>query len=175
LKMKTESSIREYVLSILSYDPDTGIFRWKVARNSYGGKAKPGALAGCRRDRYHKIGIDGVEYRASRLAWLIVHGRWPAKCIDHINRDRFDNRIVNLREATQAQNMQNKTVNKTSSTGIKGVGFCKERQRFYARICVNYKSKHLGYFDNIGDAAAAYTYASVKLHPFSIANSEGFS
>lgn len=83
--------------------------------------------------------------------------------VDHINGDRLDNRMVNLRMATRAENLANSRAHKDSLSGIKGVRFHKVRQRWQARICHAGKSRHLGYFDNPQDAARAYSEAAATM------------
>lgn len=104
----------------LHYSPESGVFTW---RRGAGARAKAGAVAGTRTEQgYIRIGIDGRYYRAHRLAWLYVHGSWPVEQIDHINGDRADNRIANLREVTAAGNRQNQGVARCDSeTGLLGV------------------------------------------------------
>lgn len=89
---------------VLDYDPATGVFTWRVELNARG---KVGDPAGCNSWGYRVIRIDGRLYGAHRLVWLYVHGRWPDAMIDHVNGDRSDNRIENLREANSVQNAHN--------------------------------------------------------------------
>lgn len=97
---------RERVDALLSYDPTTGLFRWKVG----GRRRVAGGIAGTvRADGYTRISIDGVQYAAHRLAWFVTHGRWPCGIIDHDNRRRSDNRISNLRDVDHVGNANNKT------------------------------------------------------------------
>jgi hypothetical protein len=87
---------------VLTYEADTGLFRWLVPTNR---QVVNGAVAGRKTTTgYWNICINKKRYMAHRLAWLYVYGRWPADQIDHINRNRIDNRIANLREATNSQN-----------------------------------------------------------------------
>ena len=156
----TQHQLRE----ILSYDPESGAFVWLVTR----GKARKDAAAGfTRRDRYIEIGIDGALYFAHRLAWFYVHGRWPIQQIDHINGIRGDNRIANLREASNAQNLQNlRKASSNSKSGFLGVSLRKSRGKWRAEIVIEGRKKHLGYFDSSEEAYAAYLAAKVKFHPY---------
>ena len=102
---------------LLEYNPDTGELTWRISS----GKAKRSSVAGCVIKGYRKIGIQGRYFPAHRLAWLIHHGVDPVSDLDHINGDRDDNRIANLRIATQSQNMHNRRADKDNTSGYKGV------------------------------------------------------
>jgi hypothetical protein len=151
----------EFVRSILDYDPQTGVIRWKVNRTPRG---KAGAVAGCvRDDSYISIGIGGRMYMAHRLAFVIMTGRWPNHQIDHESTDRTDNRWENLREATHAQNLHNVGRNRANTTGFKGV-YHHSDGYFGAMIQVNRTKLHLGLFKKPEYAAAAYRIASACVH-----------
>jgi hypothetical protein len=146
---------------LLAYDPHTGLFRWRVTRT----KARAGAIAGyVKSDGYVSLCVEGRAYFAHRLAWLHVHGQWPAACIDHINRDRGDNRISNLREATISQNGCNRLGAADSKSGVKGVWFDASRNRWTACIQLRGRTKQIGRFKTKEDAAAAYERAATELH-----------
>ncbi len=85
----------------LSYCPTTGVLRWKVGPNA--GKPAGGVKSG-----YVRIAISGVNVFAHRAAWAITHGKWPNEVIDHINRNRQDNRLENLRDVSGTENARNK-------------------------------------------------------------------
>jgi HNH endonuclease/AP2 domain len=128
---------------ILHYDPETGIFTFLVQR----GARRIGQKAGCPDARGHLIfSIHGRSYRAHRVAWLYVHGRWPAQQIDHIDGIRDNNAINNLREASNLENSRNSKRYVTNKSGFKGVSFCKEKNKWVAHINTKGKTKHLGYF-----------------------------
>ena len=149
----TKELTAEYLRSILHYDPDTGIFTWKVrtARS-----VKVGDVAGCSNGRdYLQISVQSRLYKAHRLAWLYMRGEWPTDQIDHINRIRTDNRSSNLREVTNNQNLQNKSKYSNNTSGHPGVCWCKQNSKWRATIRHNNKRIHLGYFDDIEDAIAA--------------------
>lgn len=150
------------IQSILDYSPETGEFKWKV--NST--RIKAGDFAGTTDRRgYVRIRIGRKKYAAHRLAWLISTGEDPAHMtIDHINGNKSDNRISNLRLATNAENQRNKGRYATNKTGIKGVFLDAKKGRYSASIRVNGKLKHLGYFDDPNVAAQAYAVAADKWH-----------
>lgn len=149
------------VLELLSFDPKTGLFTWKVATRN----TKPGELAGhvCRVHGYRLIGIDRRVYAAHRLAWLVTVGCWPSGPIDHINGDRIDNRIANLREATPSENLQNQEFPRGSNPHL-GVSWQKSRGKWRADICVNHQQRFLGRFDTQEEARVAYLDAKRALH-----------
>lgn len=142
----------DYLKSILDYNPETGEFRWKVRR----GKATIGSLAGAINPRYgyRAISIDNKLYRASRLAWFYQYKTWPSKDIDHINRDRDDNSIANLRDVSRSVNLKNTKVRKDNSTGYKGVHIQKNG-RYHAYANFGGKRKNLGYFTTLQEAVTA--------------------
>lgn len=153
----------EELRNILNYNPLTGVFTWSIRRKGGRGIGKE---AGARMSHgYRSIGIDGRDYTAHRLAWLYVHGEWPAAYIDHINGDRADNRISNLRDVSQSVNMQNVYAPKSNNkSGFRGVSWHKQRSKFAARIKVDGKYRSLGLFESPEKAAAAYIAAKRELH-----------
>ena len=154
---------REEVLALLSYDPETGVFRCRVDRRSFAGKAKAGAVAGQPKDGYLVIGLFGRLYRAQHLAWLIMTGEWPPKGdMDHRNRIRSDNRWSNLRLATRPQNNMNSLPRSDNTSGCKGVSFRKDTRKWHARIKAEGKVILLGNFIDKADAIAARRAAERK-------------
>jgi hypothetical protein len=143
---------------LLHYDPITGVFTWKQCR----GRQSAGSVAGALCHGYIRIHLDGKNYAAHRLAWLWVHGCWPENEIDHIDRNRANNSIQNLREATRGQNAQNMTLKAAASSRFRGVHFSASRAKWVAQIRINGRAKHLGIFENEIDAAAAAEAARVK-------------
>lgn len=158
------------VESVLSYSPETGEFNWlRKAGSSRADLAwngqRAGRVAGCiSGSGYNTIGVCGRLYQAHRLAWLCVYGRWPVGDIDHINGDRADNRISNLREATRSQNNCNRGATSANTSGYKGVFFKKHGSRWQAQIKINGRIKHIGYFPTPEAASVAYTEAALRLH-----------
>jgi hypothetical protein len=156
--MITQRRLRD----LLSYDPETGIFRWRVSR----GKAKSGAVAGSinKSTGYRIIMLFGRRYKAHRLAWFYMKGEWPVDKIDHRNTIRNDNRFKNLREATAAGNQHNSGRRRNNRSGYKGVDFKAGCGKWRAAITVNSRQMHLGYFTDIDAAAAAYAAAAAQYH-----------
>lgn len=151
---------------ILTYDPDTGILRWK--RDVYR-KIKAGQRAGCiRKDGRYVVRVDGELHYVHRMVWLLAHGQWPEGQIDHINGDQADNRLANLRAVTNTVNAQNKRkAMRTSQTGLLGASPARcsgEAGRYAAFIGFSGRRKNLGYFDTPEEAHAAYVAAKRQLH-----------
>ena len=151
-----------YLQSILDYDPETGIFRWKVQRNQ---NARPGSVAGRTDSHGHiQITVDGTAYGAHRLAWFMMTGELPPLDIDHENRNRSDNRFVNLREATRRQNVHNQPARRTSQTGIKGVYPHKQSGKYAASLKRTGRPRHIGFFDTVEEAAEAVRFEILREH-----------
>lgn len=158
----TQTRLKE----ILDYDPETGVFTWKVAKAR---RVKIGDQAGCSDSKgYLQIKIDGEKYLSHRLVWMYVHGVFPKAGLDHINGIKGDNRICNLREATNSENLQNQRKAKISnkSTGLLGSSFDKNAGKFKAQIKLNGKQKHLGFFHTGLEAHNAYLTAKREVHPY---------
>jgi hypothetical protein len=148
------------IRDLLYYDPDTGTF---VRRESRGGMRK-GSNAGCiGANGYLRVRVDGKNYLCHRLAWLYVFGRWPVDQIDHINGIRSDNRIVNLRECSNAENHKNRRANKNGN-GTLGASWHKNMGKWQSQIGVNGKKIYLGYFDTKEEAHTAYLEAKKQFH-----------
>ena len=149
-------------VELIQYDPIDGTFRWLKSKNR---KLKEGKIAGSiNGSGYVLIHINGITYRAHRLAWLLVNGSWPDRHIDHINNDKADNRWSNLRECTRSENLRNVATRKDSSTGLKGVSFDKSAAAYRARIQVDGNRILLGYFSCAEDAYRAYVAAAKEMH-----------
>jgi hypothetical protein len=147
----------ERLRELLYYNPDTGGFRWKTGR----GGEKAGSEAGGLHNGYIKIAINRCKYRAHRLAWLYTHGEWPSADLDHVDRDKTNNRISNLRPATGTENNWNKSAQVNSVLGIKGVTYYRRRQKYQAQIGFGgAETLHLGYYDTPYQAAIAYRNAA---------------
>lgn len=142
------------------YEPETGIFFWLTKPRH---KRQIGDAAGYKVNcGYWILRLGGRYYLAHRVAWLLTTGKWPKNEIDHIDGNRSNNQIKNLREATHSQNMANRKVSARSKTGIKGVH--PNGDGYAACIRINNKSIHLGYFNNLEDGKAAYDLAAKRVH-----------
>lgn len=143
--MLTAERLRE----LINYDPDTGIFTWRIGR--------PGASKGsvCGRIShlgYREICVDRKLYRACRLAVLYMTGRFPDGLVDHVNRQRSDDRWENLRPCTQRQNM----ANCVARNGIKGISWDNQRGRWLAQARIGGVKKNLGRYQCLGAAINAH-------------------
>lgn len=122
-----------------------------------------GDIAGSRRnDGYTEVRVDGNLYLLHRLVYLYFHGKLPQE-IDHIDRDRSNSKIENLREATSSQNKCNRGMQSNNSSGRKGV-YRHTDGRWRAEIALGGQKCRLGVFDEIEDAYAAYCEAAIRLH-----------
>ena len=152
--------------TLLRYDKETGFFWWAKSVNR---KIIVHSKAGCvNRHGYNQIKLNGKNYLAHRLAWLYEYGEFPPEEIDHINHDRFDNKIINLRTVLHKENSRNKSARSNrKSDGITGVHFNKRDKLWYAVIGVNGKQKHLGCFKEMEEAIKCRKIAQEKygFHP----------
>lgn len=151
---------QERLKELVKYEPETGQMTWRV--NKARGAKVGGRVGSIQAFGYLETKIDGVCYRVHRLAWFYYYGDWPRAEIDHIDGNRTNNVISNLREATRAQNCQNKSRSSLSKIGVKGVGF--HNGAYRARINVNNKQIYLGHFKTIEEAHEAYCKAARELH-----------
>ena len=160
--MLTQARLKE----IVHYNKDTGIFTRLHINNARGfNKNLLGKHTGCiSEDLYVKIRVDGVSISAHRLAWLYVYGTYPKNELDHIDHDRGNNRISNLREVTHQENMRNQKIPKNSTTGVLGVSYYDggRKKKWKASIKVDGKTIFLGYFVNLIEAQQARREAECK-------------
>ncbi len=162
--LKIDAGVITLAKECLSYSPETGIFTRTQKRNSFGGKAFVGASAGTIKDGYVVIGIARRQYRAHRLAWVLMTGEDVprGKLLDHINRDRSDNRWENLRLVDRSLNNHNSDPHRNNTSGVKGVSWAKSRRKWDARIKLRGKVVLLGQFARFEDAVAARVAAEQK-------------
>lgn len=144
------------------YDPETGVFSWRLRSGRTGGASKEGTplSAVFNANGYLRIGVDRRKYMAHRLAWLYMTGEWPPAnlVVDHINGERDDNKWANLRLATRSQNRVNSPGWATRVGPHKGV-YPRNDGRWDAKITIS-----LGVFDSADDARDAFTAASKRLY-----------
>ncbi len=158
-ELKKERLTQERLKDLLNYDPDTGIFAWKVGRRG----VKRGSIAGTPNAYgYIRICIDGKNFYASRLAFLWVEGYFPENDVDHIDRDRSNNRWLNLREASRSCNMRNCGIICNNKSGVTGVSWDKLSSKWRSDITIYGKSVPLGRFKFFVEAVKARWEAEVK-------------
>ena len=142
----------EEVRALFDYNADTGELSWRIAnrglRRAVGNKSE---------GNYTRVRISGKYYGAHRLAWAWYYGKWPPHDVDHVNHDRSDNRIANLRLATRAENSQN--IVRQQSRGVRQT----PSGKFNATIHVNAKRLYLGTFNTLEEAVAARLDAELRL------------
>jgi len=150
------------VRDLLDYEPSTGVFRWRVPP---GGRGRMGAIAGTRdSEGYTIIRYKGRGYKAHRLAWLHVYGNLPEGVIDHVNGDKADNRIANLRDVDAYVNAQNVTrANKNGRSGLRWVSWFSQYQKWKAAFVFRKKHYFVGHFDCKQEAYEAAKTARAQL------------
>lgn len=176
-----EGITASYVREALDYNPATGRFYWKRRPASHFAHGVITAEAVCEfwnakhagkealginGEGYNKISLAGRRHMAHRLAWVLVHGYFPPNQVDHINGVRGDNRIANLRLATNAQNHQNRAVQRNSKSGNIGVSWHAAGRKWRAQITFAGRRHHLGLFEDEMSAKAAYREAKARMHRF---------
>lgn len=147
----TQKKLKEF----LYYDKKTGVF------------SKDGIKQGSKSEHgYIRIYINGKIYLAHRIAWLYVYGVMPEQ-IDHINHNRADNRIKNLRNIAYAENSKNKTLSKNNKTGVSGIYFDKKRESFKVQIKSNGKNIFFGRYKDFEKAVSVRNsaYKELGFHP----------
>jgi len=155
------AKLLEDLRAVLNYDPQTGIFSW---RKQTGQRGRIGQAAGSKTDEgYIAIKLNARTHKAHRLAWLLHYGALPKENIDHINRVKDDNRIANLRLASNAENCRNSTKRVTNKSGYKGVCWHKNKKRWRAQICHNYNVLWIGDFNTPEAAHNAYQKKALEL------------
>ena len=150
--------LAERLHALLTYDPITGYFSWRTARQG----VRVGARAGCVSGAYRYIMIDYVKYAEHNLAALYMTGEWPDDEMDHENTFGTDNSWTNLRPATRAQNMWNRKVKIDSTLGLKGVS--PRHDKFQASIKANGQYYYLGLHNTPEQAHGAYCEKAQELH-----------
>jgi hypothetical protein len=160
VKIITQKRVKE----ALQYSPETGVFKWKIQTSV---RISVGDDAGTKtRTGYIHIKLDGYIYAAHRLIWMYMYGFFP-KNIDHIDHDRSNNRLPNLRDVTHIENMSNQKIRSTNTSGIMGVRWDENRNKWHTRIRAQGKNFHLGRFQDFFLACCARKSAELKygFHP----------
>ncbi len=145
------------------YDANTGMLLRKKNNTKAGhARSKPtGKSTKC----YIEVRVGSKKYFAHRIIWYIVTGADPKEdVIDHIDGDGLNNLFANLRRCSQGENARNRSLNKNSTTGLKGACLDKRNMQFQSYICINKKQIHLGYFPTAELAHMAYCKAAAELH-----------
>lgn len=135
-----------------SYDKASGEIRCSKTGKVKGGVCYSGYLRFTHKSKY---------YFAHRVAWFLHHGYWP-DCIDHINHNKTDNRIENLRDVTRLENNMNQSLRSSNKVGFQGVHWCKYKRKFHCQIRIGGKKVNLGRFDCLIDAVARCIRAKEK-------------
>ena len=158
-RFKEQALSYDTLIDRFNYCPDTGIF---IYRKTVGSRGLVGTQAGTLNNMgYRCIKIKSFLYLEHRLAWFYCFNEWPIDLLDHINRIRDDNRLDNLREVSESDNLQNMGISKRNKSGFKGVSL--QSGRWCARIMISGKEVHLGRFDTPEQAAHAYETFKTKL------------
>ena len=151
------SITKDYLQELFEYK--NGNLYWKNTK----GRVIGGSVAGTKSHRYWQTCIDYKIYRNHKLIW-IHHNDTNPEAIDHINGDTFDNRIENLRGCTNSQNQFNRKKNKNNISGIKGVSWSTQKNKWRTRLVIKAKEHHIGFFDNLENAQLAIKIAREELH-----------
>lgn len=139
---------RERLLELFSYDEETG----KLFRSS--GPRAGEEITQTNERGYLMVNVDNKRYRAHRVIWKMVYGYDP-DTIDHDDRDKANNRLANLKDGTQEDNLRNRTISSRNRSGVQGVSFCKITKRWRSDISYGGKSINLGRFSTVEEAAEA--------------------
>jgi len=153
---------QEQIKKVVYYNPDNGIFTRKIktAQCNKAGDVAGGvsAISG-----YHQISLYGKIHRSHRIAWVYIYGSIPeSKEIDHIDGNRNNNSIDNLRIVTSRQNSLNSSKSKNNTSGTTGVTWDKFNNKWTAQICVNYKVIRLGRYKNKEEAIIVRKMAEIE-------------
>lgn len=142
---------QELVKEFLDYNPENGVFKWRKGR---AGTARKGTVAGwVLNNGYMHLELFAKPYKLHRLAWIYFYGNWPDGQIDHIDGNKCNNAISNLRVVGPADNTKNKRIYSCNKSGVSGVYWDKKAGKWRACIRVNRKLHNLGYFTDLNEAA----------------------
>ncbi|WP_145577032.1 HNH endonuclease signature motif containing protein [Yersinia alsatica] len=160
-KHKIRISWSEY----FTYEKETGRLHWKIKPCM---RVSIGDIAGCINHGYRKVRLKGKLYLNHRVIWEMIFGNIPYGIqVDHIDHDRDNNRLDNLRLVTRQANQHNRARRADNISGANGVCWDKRNNKWSAKIKYNGKNKHLGHFTDINDAISARKLAekSLGFHP----------
>lgn len=163
----------ETLHSLIDYDPDAGRITFKRRDRVYFETDRQFATWNSRfagrpavnvaHSHGYLVGrVNSQMYKAHRLAFALHYGRWPEGEIDHINGDKSDNRISNLREVSTLRNGKNRPKQANNTSGVTGVAYSAAKRKWFARIKVSQKLIHLGYFESMPEAVSARRSAEIK-------------
>jgi hypothetical protein len=160
---------------VLEYDSARGVLVWRQRDEKHFDSRRAcnvwnarfaGTVAGRPKPTgYAEVSIFDRKHSAHRVIYAMVHGRWPLGEIDHINGNRADNRIENLRDVSRKDNAKNLPIQANNSSGVVGVAWRKKLNKWHAYITVNRKQILVGFFDSLSDAKAARQ-AAAEQHNF---------
>ena len=154
-----ELPTQEYLNEVLKYEKETGHVYWR---------SKNKLVKSCvttKGARYKRIMINNKHYVLHRIIYQMHYGNLlPSEVIDHIDRNKQNNKIENLRKANVFINNQNQGERKNNTSGYKGVSWSKQRSKWRATITINNKHKHLGFFTAKEEAFVCYQKAKAMFH-----------
>lgn len=156
---------KEELEKLFSYDPETGFLFWKVSM----GKAKRGSVAGSldKKHGYIRVRIDGKNYQAHRLVWILNNGDIPeGMYVDHIDHNKANNHLQNLRLVTSYINQKNRSLGKNNRSGVLGVHYRGDRNKWQATINYDHNTVFLGNFDDWFEAVCARKSAEAHVGGF---------
>lgn len=156
----TQSELKD----MFDYDYENGFLIRKTFRNGCPYNRPCGNKPTC--NGYGYVDINGKMFYSHQVIWLFVKGTYALE-LDHIDRNRINNRIENLREVSRSENNHNHPLQKNNSSGFPGVHWNKKANKYHVRIKVNNKNKHIGYYLNLDEAIHAAKLAKIKYHPSS--------
>jgi hypothetical protein len=147
---------------VFCYDPETGVLTNRVSRK---GGGKKGAISGCsRHDGYLIVRVENKLLLGHRVIWALHYGQWPDCDIDHVNQDKSDNRITNLRLSNKSNNSLNRGRRADNKSGVKNVSWNKPCGKWDVRMKVNGIQKCFGLFDSLDEAREVATKGRMEMH-----------
>jgi hypothetical protein len=162
----------DYLRECFAYDGETGNLIWRVRPPQHFATQRAcstfnaryaGTVAGSKSRSCVSVKVLDRLHKAHRIVWALTHGAWPTETLDHVNRDPHDNRVANLRRASNRQNQYNRGPNRNNTSGYKGVSYFVRNDKWGAQIYRDKKAVFLGLYDTPEGAAAAYDRAAREL------------